>query len=65
MPSRRAARNIWDQGARDAYRSAGKSVAQAYKGFVTVSGNTATIDGECMKRAAAPLGAALSGAWSD
>lgn len=65
MPSRQAARSIWDQGARDAYRGAGRSAGQAYKNCVKVNGRIATVDGECMKKAAGPLGQALSSTWTD
>jgi hypothetical protein len=65
MPSRAAARGMWDSAARDAYRSALNGVRGAYTQCVKVAGDSVSFAPSCLKKAAAPLKSALSSAWSD
>jgi hypothetical protein len=65
MPSRAQARSLWTEEARDAYRSAAQGVKGAYKNCVKVAGRIATIDGNCMQKAAGGLSTSLAGAWTD
>jgi len=65
MPSRASARGIWDDAARDAYRSAGRGVSGAYRNCVTVGGNTITINRDCLKKAGVGLKTSLANAWTD
>lgn len=65
MPSRAAARGMWDSSAREAYRAAGKGVSSAYAACVQVAGDTVTINRGCLKNAGKALKGPLSGAWTE
>ena len=64
MPSRAAARSIWDDSAREAYRGAAQQIRAPYKGCVKVNGSLATVDGNCMKKVATGFGEQLRSTWS-
>lgn len=61
--SREAARGVWDEAARGAYRSATQGIKSAYANCVKGSGDTITISRTCLKNAAKPLKDSLSAAW--